>query len=279
MSDRDEQDLTPEQSRARDAVRSLPRVEPDPAFRERLKADFVAGRLGEAEAPGHGDRPGAGRARRRVRAWRTLVPAAIALAVVVVAILNGGPQPELADIGGQGTVTVDGRNFATSDRSAIAQAVGPGSRVSVSNGVTLDLVYGSIMAVQLSSGTATVPAAPARWFGKTGESRVEMGELSVITGPRFRGGRLVVTTGEGIIAITGTLASVFRDSSVTCVCVHEGTASVGVDAGDMEDIPAGQRKVMFADGSPPIVTDIAPPHRDHMIEFEKKYGAKIRARR
>jgi ferric-dicitrate binding protein FerR (iron transport regulator) len=277
MSDREEHDLTPEQDRARDAVRSLPRVEPDPGFRERLKADFVAGRLVGEDEPG---RPGrSGPARRRIRVWRTLVPAAIALAVVVVVILNGGPQPDVADITGEGTVTVDGRNFATSERGPIANAVRPGSRVEVSDGVKLDLVYGRTMAVQLSSATATVPAAPARWFGKTGECRVEMGELSVITGPRFRGGQLVVTTAEGTIDITGTLASVFRDSSVTCVCVHEGTASVGIDAGDMENIPAGQRKVMFADGSPPLITDIAPPHRDHMIDFEKKYGDKIRAPR
>ena len=272
MSDREEQDLTPEQDRARDAVRSLPRVEADPGFRERLKADFVAGRLDGA--PEQRGRQGA--ARRRIRAWRTLVPAAIALALVVVVILNGGPQPDVADVTGEGTVTVDGRSFPTSERSAIAKAVRPGSRVAVSDGVKIDLVYGRTMAVQLSSASATVPAAPARWYGKTGECRLEMGELSVITGPRFRGGQLLVATAEGTLDITGTLASVFRDSTVTCVCVHEGTARVGVDAGDMENIPAGKRKVMFADGSPPMITDIAPPHRDHMIEFENKYGDKIR---
>ena len=100
--------------------------------------------------------------------------------------------------------------------------------------------------------------------------------MAILTGPRFRGGHLVVTTGEGAIEITGTLVSVFRDESVTCVCVHEGTASVGIDEADMEPIPAGKRKVMFADGSPSMVTDIAPPHRDHLIEFEKKYGRIVR---
>jgi hypothetical protein len=60
------------------------------------------------------------------------------------------------------------------------------------------------------------------------------------------------------------------------VCVHEGTASVGIDQGDMEPIPPGKRKVMFADGQPPMITDIAPPHRDHLVEFDAKYRGRIR---
>jgi len=275
MSDREQYDLTPEEERAREAVRSLPRVEAEPGFRERLKADFVSGRLGGAGEPEHRRTP----ARRRARAWRMLVPSAVAIVVVVALIFNGGPSPEVADVVGEGTVTVDGQSFPASDREAIADAISPGARVEVSGGVDIDLLYGQAFAVQLSSGAATVPAAPARWFGKTGGCRLESGELSVLTGPGFRGGRLVVATAEGVIEVTGTLVSVFSDSTLTCVCVHEGTANVGVDAADMEPIPAGKRKVMFADGSPSLVEDIAPPHRDHLIEFEKKYGAKIRPER
>jgi len=44
----------------------------------------------------------------------------------------------------------------------------------------------------------------------------------------------------------------------------------------MQDIPAGQRKVMFADGTPPKITPIAPPHMDHLVEFEAKYRSGIR---
>ena len=36
---------------------------------------------------------------------------------------------------------------------------------------------------------------------------------------------------------------------------------------------------IMSTGSAPMITDIAPPHRDHMIEFDKKYGAKIRSSR
>jgi hypothetical protein len=274
MNDRELNDLTPDQARAREAVRSLPVVEADPGFRERLKADFVAGRLGLEQEPGRSGRRRA--ARRRGGAWWLLIPSAVAALVVGVLIFNGGPPPDLAAVTGEGTVTVDGRAFPTAERGAIAKAIGPGVRVEVSDGVDFDLVYGGTMAVRLSSGAATIPAAPARWFGRTGGCMVERGELNVLTGPGFRGGHLVMATGEGIVEITGTLVSVFRDSSITCVCVQEGKASVGVDAGDMEPVPAGMRKVMFADGSPPMLTDIAPPHRDHLIAFEREYGPIIR---
>jgi hypothetical protein len=45
----------------------------------------------------------------------------------------------------------------------------------------------------------------------------------------------------------------------------------------MQEVPAGRRKVMFADGTPPKITDIAPPHMDHLVEFEAKYHAGIRS--
>ena len=52
MTDGESREPTPEEDRARDAIRSLPQVEADGAFRDRLKADFVAGRLGGEAAPG-----------------------------------------------------------------------------------------------------------------------------------------------------------------------------------------------------------------------------------
>jgi hypothetical protein len=277
MSDGEQNHLGPDEERARQAVRSLPRAEADPGFRERLKADFVAGRLGAATEPPPAFPPR--RRRRRAGMWRVLVPSVLALAVIAVVILNGGPVPELAGVSGEGTVIVGEITYATSDREAIAGAIRGGSSIEVSDGVDLDLMYGDVFAVRLSSGSATVPTAPGRWFGKKAVSGVGFGELNVLTGPGFRGDQLVIATDDGVIEITGTLVSVFSDSALTCVCVQEGTASVGEDEDDMEPIPAGKRKVMFADGRPPMVTDIAPPHRDHLIQFEKKYGSKIRGGR
>jgi hypothetical protein len=271
MSDREEFEPTAEEKRVSELIRSLPRSDADTGFRDRLKADFVAGRLGESTDP-------APQPTRRGRGWiRVLIPAAAAFVMAFIIVFNAGPKLELSDITGDGTVTVDGQVFQATDRDGIVGAIKPGALVTLSEGVDIDLVYAETAVFQLSSATATIPGTPGRWFGKSTEARVEMGEMRILTGPGFRGGSLSVTSPEGEIVITGTLVSVFRDGAVTCVCVHEGTASVGINADDMQDIPAGQRKVMFADGSPPKITPIAPPHMDHLVEFEAKYRSGIRS--
>jgi hypothetical protein len=273
MSDRDEFESTADEKRISDLIQSLPRAEADAGFRDRLKADFVAGRLEQIPDTGP-RRPG------KRRGWlRVLIPVAAAIAVTIGLVFNGGPTLELSDITGDGSVTVDGKVFQTTDREGIAGAIRPGASVALSEGVDIDLVYEQTAVFQLSSAAATIPRSPGKWFGKSIESRVEIGELRILTGPGFKGSKMSIETPEGQIVITGTLVSVFRDGEVTCVCVHQGTAAVGIDAGDMQDIPAGKRKVMYADGTPPIVTDIAPPHMDHLVEFETKYRAGIRSAR
>jgi hypothetical protein len=273
MSDGKRHDLTPDQERVRKAVRGLPPVAADSVFRERLKSQFVTGKI-DAGRAGKGVRPRFGRG---ALVPRIFIPVAAAVILIIAVILNMGPSMQLADVNGEGTVTVDGRSFDASDRESLARVVRPGARVELSQDVEVDIIYPETAVFQLASATATLPRGPARWFGKTGESRLDIGEIRVLTGSGFQGARLIIETPEGIIDVTGTLVSVARDTSGTCVCVHRGTAQVGVNAGDMEQIPEGKRKVMFADGKPPIVTDIAPPHKAHLVEFETKYRAGLRA--
>jgi ferric-dicitrate binding protein FerR (iron transport regulator) len=273
MKSPEEHELTPDEARARGAIRSLPQVAAESGFRERLRANFVAGSLAGAGAGA----PVAGR--RAARPWFRLgflVPAAAAAGLVIVLSLSRGPVLEVADVTGVGVVTVDGRPYETTDRAGLARALRAGARVELSEGVELDLVQPGTVVYQLSSATMTIPRTPARWLAKALECRLEMGEIRILTGPEFRSSQVLVTTPEGMILVTGTLVSVFRDEAVTCVCVHEGTARVGIDTDDLEPIQAGKRKVMYADRRPPIITEIAPPHDEHLIEFRAKYRAGIR---
>ena len=102
-------------------------------------------------------------------------------------------------------------------------------------------------------------------------AEVHHGELRIKTGPGFRGAELQILTTEGRIEITGTVVSVYKGEGFTCVCVLEGTAKIGMDKADLEEIPAGMRKVMFADGRPPMVTEIQPQHEAGLMEFEERY--------
>jgi hypothetical protein len=272
MDDRERQEMTPAQRRARDAVRRLGRPAADAAFRERLRRDFISGAIG-----GAADRDAQRRAARARAWWRGLrwswaapLTAAAALLIVLWSA-NQGPAPQLLATNGVGMVRIDGRAIPAAESDRLAAALRGGAAVALEDGARLDLLYPGSMIWELTDGTQmTLPDPPGRWFGRGTAAAVGIGEAHVLTGPAFPGSRLTIRTDEGLVELTGTLVSVFRDSLVTCVCVQEGTARIGISEQDLEAIPAGRRKVMFRDGRPPMVTAIAPPHRDHLIEFEAR---------
>ncbi|MFT5234181.1 MAG: ferric-dicitrate binding protein FerR (iron transport regulator), partial [Candidatus Krumholzibacteriia bacterium] len=98
---------------------------------------------------------------------------------------------------------------------------------------------------------------------------VHRGEFRIKTGPDFAGRQITMTTSEGQVEIIGTTIAVFKNDDVTCVCVLEGTASIGKDDEHMDPVPAGMRKVMFADGRDPVIIPIEPAHEASLIDFEK----------
>ncbi len=259
--------LTPDQERARELVRALPALEADPAVKARLKRAFVSGEL--ATKP----RERTIRLRPALRFPRWIfAAAAVAAILVVVPILNRGPAPTIPVSGVRGEVSIDGISIPAAEKERIAERLRPGARISLSDESELDVLYAETVVYQLAPETEmTLPASPGRWYGRNVSCELDYGELLILTGPDFPGKRLVVQTPEGTTVVTATLISVFRDSTVTCVCVYHGTASVGIDAEDMEAVPSGMRKVMFSNGRPSIVTEIAPPHEEHLITFEKKY--------
>ena len=98
---------------------------------------------------------------------------------------------------------------------------------------------------------------------------VHRGEYRIKTGPDFEGREIVMTTTEGQVEIIGTTIAVFKNDDLTCVCVLEGTASIGKDDDHMDAVPAGMRKVMFADGREPLLIPIESAHEASLIDFEK----------
>jgi hypothetical protein len=200
------------------------------------------------------------------------LPAAAAAILVVIITLSRGPALELAQVNIPAAVTVNGRSYDATDRPVLERALQPGAVVVLAKGTELDLLDGDAVVYGLSSATATLPQPVAGWQGaKTAECRLERGEIRVLTGPDFRGRRLLIETPEGVAEVSGTLLSVARDEIATCVCVHAGVARVGAHRGDLESVPAGKRRVMFADGRPPIITDIEPAHREGLIKFDARF--------
>ncbi len=269
----DETRQTPEEARARDAVHALSGVTADPAYRERLKAEFVSGRLagGGARPEAVGDRP-----RTRILPLPVLIPLAAA-AVLLIAIFwgTGGPSVEFAGVSGEGTVLVDGRPIATDDTAGLASSIRAGAHLEVPEGISVAIAVPRVFVVEIEQGVGVVPGAPGRWFGRTSTAHLESGEMRMMTGSAFSGSRLEVVTPDGLVRITGTLASAVRGEGGTCVCVHRGGAVVGRGEADLRPVPPGKRLVLHADRSEPLLTEIAPPHLDHLLDFESRLGESV----
>ncbi len=256
--------LTPEQERVRNALRGLGMVPADTAFRERLKREFVSGDIARQKVLELETRPG-------LLGWlgRAFLPlAAAALAVVMFIILTPGPVWELRGITGQGLVAVNDVKVDAADVDTLARLIKPGARIIVPEGVALALIAGDVLLLELDEGAeATVPQNPGRGSDAVMLSEVAIGELRFKTGPGFTGHGFNVRTPEGLIEVTGTIVSVVRMPDLTCVCVFEGTARIGQDPETMDLIPAGQRKVMFLDRRPPMITEIMPEHQHGLEGF------------
>lgn len=255
--------LTPEQERVREVLRGLGQVPADPAFRERLKREFVSGEIAGQKVLQLDTRPG-------VLGWfgRAFLPLAAAVAAVVIFfLLTPGPVWKFKDITGQGLVAVNGVKVDAADVETLARLISPGARITIPDGVVLDLIAGDVLLLEVNGGEATVPHNPGRRPRGELTSEVSIGELRFKTGPGFNGRRFNVRTPDGLVEITGTVVSVVRMPDLTCVCVYEGQANIGRDAEHMDLIPAGQRKVMFSDGRPPMISPSMPEHIQGLEDF------------
>jgi hypothetical protein len=255
--------LTQTQEKARDLVRNLGEVEADPGFRARLLREFVTGRVVE--------HPPLPTERRSV--WPTIlrwayIPAAAAIILVVMTIANQGPDWKVIGAPTEGTVLIDGQRVGMQGIRRLEKLMEPGAEIEIPAGSELTLFGQGTLVFQATPGTRmTIPTIPGRWLGRTLVTRVDQGEVRFLTGPEFAGHRLVVTTPEGRVEVTGTVISVLRDEGVTCVCVMSGEAMIGMNEADMEPIPEGKRKVMFGDGRDPMIVDILPEHRRGLVPF------------
>jgi len=246
--------LTPDESRARDAVRALPQAAADPAFRARLGQQFVSGAFAPAPArarrlPWH---------RRPMTHWTLAAAAAVAM-VAGFLVLNQGPAWHALSAHGTGIAVVDGRRVPLGAGANLDQIFRPGTRVLLPDGADVTLRAGDQMLMQILPGSdITVPSVPGRWIGRSGIGEVRAGELRITTGAAFHGGWLALATPDARVQVTGTTLAVISEPTGTCVCVLEGVARVGPDARSMEPVTPGTRGYVYADGRPMLHAAMRP---------------------
>ncbi len=263
--------LTLDERRARDAVRALPRPEPDPALRARLRADFLDGTLRSPfERATPRTRPAAG-----PLAWlRPLAWAAAAAALLIVVVMaNRGPVWQLETVRGDGIAVVDQQPIPLTHREQLARALRGGSTVVVPPGATLELAAAGNLMLQVTAGTeARLPAVPGRWFGREVNALVRHGEVLFTTGPSFHGARLAVATPEAHVMVTGTTLAVICEATGTCVCVLDGRVQVGTGPADMRPVEAGHRRYVFKDGRTPEMADMRDTEHLPLTDLRARFA-------
>ena len=278
--------LDPDAILARDAVRELPPVAPEPAYRTGLKAAFASGQIvtrgarAERATPEHGERarsllPLPFRGRHRL--WTGLAAGTALVIAVLVGVLNQGPAWRVSGVRGGGTIFLDGESHSALDASLIGRRVPAGARVEVAN-AELDLRADGVMAMQVVSGTdLTLPPSPPRWFARRSALRVEGGEIRITTGPAFNGARLEITTPDAAIAVTGTTFAVILEQAGTCVCVLEGTVAVGAHHASPARVSTGHLRFIFRDGRPPADAAMRDAERIRLGDFRAAAMAPLEA--
>lgn len=261
----EDRDFNEKLERVQQAIRDLGPVNADPAFRSRLRHQFVTGAIAEGAAGRRG-------LLDRLRGWMLVPAAAAAAATIWLLVFTARPAWELLNVTGTGTITVSTQGEAeleevvAGDTAHLARLIRPGAHIRIPEQSTLDIIAGNVLLFRLDHQAAlTIPRNPRK--GEVMVSRLEAGELRIKTGPGFKGQRVSVRTSEGRTELSGTVVSVFKGGDFTCVCVLEGTARIGKSEATLEDIPPGMRKVMFADERPSIVVAMDPHHAEGLTEF------------
>lgn len=228
-------------------LRRVPEAQAPPAFRARLRSQFV---LGTIAAP---------RSRRLGPPLVLgLASAAAAAALLVVAILASGPAWELSAVSGTGVVRIDGVPVALSSPAGLAVRLRPGARVELPADAQLDLVLPGIAVMQITGGSrAALPGGPGRWITRPMTASLDLGEIRISTGPRFAGARLIVATPEMRALVEGTTLAVLRDHEASCVCVLEGRVAM-IGGGTTDTVRAGFRRSLYRGGNPPLLEPIRP---------------------
>ena len=249
---------SPEQAQAQAAVRALPRVKANVAFRNRLRQEFVSGRL-EAPADAPGDQL---RRRRMVWAWAGMALVAAVLAWVLLVPTTPAPVWQLADLLATGPLTINGRTVQLEEIDAARLDLAPGTRVGRPDSTMVSLVAGDLLTIQFTPFSEVVlPHTAERWFGRQIRAEVTAGEIHFTTGPGFEGERLLVDTHVARVEVLGSTIAVIHSEDATCVCVYEGTVRIGPLGGELDLVPPGMRKIEYEDNRPPVLEEITGMER------------------
>lgn len=254
--------MTDDERAVRDALRRLPPVAPDPAFRARLRRQFV----GERRAGGL----------LRPYRWWLLAAAAATFVFSARAVLVPTPWT-LIGTSDAGFVEVDGQRLPIGDPTRLLGALAPGARIVTDAQAELRLQGGDALVLVVTPGTiVTLPAVPGRWLGRGILARLEAGELRGVTGAAFAGAQLDVTLALATAQVTGTTFAVIQNDEGSCVCVLEGRVGMRDERSDAPaSVAPGHRRAIGPGAAPARDEALRPMERAKLEMLHDQVAARL----
>jgi len=230
-----------------------------------MKRDFVAGHLGEYPAFFASPRSMA----RTILRW-SYIPLALAMLLAIVLFLNRGPAWMVLQTDQTGTLLVDDRVISLS-KGGVSSVLVSGKTVELASAGPMLLASPGHLAMEILPGArVTIPALPGRWFGRTGRGEVAEGSVRILTGPSFKGSELWIGTPEASVLISGSTLSIRRSEKGTRVSVLEGEVRLGRDPSDLELIPEGTSRTVYADGRSPSTRKLATSEKADLTRLRDR---------
>lgn len=252
MSAAREPDELRDDARLAEALEALEPLRPAPEFARRMRERFVAG---DFDAPPADAAPPQARGPRPLRAlpWVLALAAAVVAAFLLREAWTGAPRPTWEVLGGgpPAVVLVDDVEHSTDWETTLGRALARGGRVRTPADAGLRLRLGERLALDVAPASEVLlPAARPDERDATWRVALQVGRLSVVTGPDFAGARLLVAAPDTEVEVVGTRFAVDVGPEGTCVCCEEGRLALRprARAGEEHLVEAGQAGFVYPDG-------------------------------
>jgi ferric-dicitrate binding protein FerR (iron transport regulator) len=261
-------EFSPEELRAREAVRTLSQPVADATFRDRLRESFATGAIDTRPAPRETVRRNAPAPTTR---WRWFVPYAAVAAAAVVFLMVGpfmrDPALNIIAVQGANQIVLNGELVSCDELSPLQAALHPGCRVEVPAGATVEVAAAGQVLIDLEGFAFTFPRPAHRWFGGELNSTIAGdGVVRMATGPDFAGSSYRLRLEGADLVARDTVFTVTREGEEIGISVLEGELEAWLPDGSSEMVGPGSG-AMIKDGE------------FHIRDFDPAEGVRLRALR
>jgi hypothetical protein len=214
-----------------------PRPSASPAFRARLKEQFLAGTAATAApvmVPS--------RTRAFPFVWPFVLAASVAFILYYVISNDANVRWRVAGTDGSGEYVIDGRRVHSSDAARLLDLIQTAHEIETFDvGLRLQLADDLLLELAPKTRVSQMRFPPAQTYSIFANA----GSVRIATGPGFSGNKLRVMSDDMETAVIGTTFGLDVLAGGSCLCCVDGTVKCDPrDGGGMKPIEAG--KMCFA---------------------------------